>query len=459
MTEEEKKQRTKHAIDVLLKNYSSLSRYKGIIGTGAGFKKKNNRYTDEICICIEVAKKIPVSELSKEDIIPSSMDDVSIDVVEIKKFVPYSLKIPLEKALQASQYRPLVGGSQVTNGIQDTNGNISVGTLGCIVHLPDKKHPFNALLSNYHVLYADNAGDGHIIGQPTTEKSDLVAHNTKGKKLGSDVDVAIAKLDDKIEGSNHVLTIGTLKGFNDAYVGMKVRKYGITTYYTEGQVIQVGVVIIDDNWYYTGLYIQQGYPKINPFGRFSDHGDSGSVIVDADNYIVGLLWGGDDKVPDTTFANDQRRLHQVEGKFEVPIPTAFQMQQIFSDSARLSKYGELLQKTEHGREFMKAFLDNLEEGTELNNHQRECMVAWQRNKGPAFISLKKNLDTDDPYMFRRTIDGVSIEDMFTNMLNLYKKHGSELMRKTLEKYGDEVLSYIKQSDSVEDIINLIVNKE
>ena len=207
---------------------------------------------------------------------------------------------------------------------------------------------------------------------------------------------------------------------------------------------------------YTGLTIYEGYPNINPTGRFSDSGDSGSVIVNDSNKVVGLLWGGDNLVPDATFANDQRRLHQVGGNFTIPVPTPLQMQQIFSDTARLDLYKELLQQSEHSREIYSEFINNVEEGIRLVNEHRECMVAWQRLKGPTFISLIKDMDPQAPYVFERSVDGVTAEEMISGMAAAFKKHGSKSLAEAIEKHGEEIRSHVSKSKTVEEVIAFIV---
>jgi hypothetical protein len=73
-------------------------------------------------------------------------------------------------------------------------------------------------------------------------------------------------------------------------IGKKVKRVGRTTGVREGTIWGFGYEYSDDNEFtlYTDLLIigDDGIP-------FSTHGDSGSLIVTAeDNRGIGLLWGG-----------------------------------------------------------------------------------------------------------------------------------------------------------------------
>lgn len=462
MTEEQKKHHTQHVIDTIAKHFKELTSFKGVTGAGAGFRMQNGKLTDEICVNIQVEKKIPRHLLKDDEVIPARMGDITVNVTEKPTYILHDLVIPIKEAENKKEYRPLKGGSQITNGLQSPPGSglVSVGTLGCMVHLPIKKYPFNALLSNYHVMYAHGGGVGQAIGQPSLS-SGTVGKVHGGKEWGTEVDIALASLAEGVACTNEVLVIGTLTGFGDAYVGQYVQKYGRTTEHTEGQITNVNIWVDSDPpiVVYLGLEIKQGYPEINPTGKFSDHGDSGSVIVNADNKVVGLLWGGNSAVPKTTFANDQRRLRQVEGEFTIPVPTTYQTQHLFSDSQRLAQYGEQLKRTEHGKAIWEAFAQHIPEGTDLINKQRECMVAWQRYKGCAFVSLTKDSDpkAQAPYPLARAIDGVALEDMITKIMEVFKKNGSQSLKDAIAKHGDELLSYVRQSGTVEEIVGLIAD--
>lgn len=106
------------------------------------------------------------------------------------------------------------------------------------------------------------------------------------------VDCALARPIDPAMFSDQIRQIGAVSGTKPATLGMRVRKYGRTTEYTEGQVtllnatvnIAYNTVAGQKTARFTGQVIT---------GAMSQGGDSGSLIVDtAENKAVGLLYAG-----------------------------------------------------------------------------------------------------------------------------------------------------------------------
>ncbi len=105
------------------------------------------------------------------------------------------------------------------------------------------------------------------------------------------VDAAVAKPvnDDIIEDA--ILKIGAVSGTVDAAVGMKVRKSGRTTGYTEGVINTLDATIEVGYGSNVAVFEQQILTN-----DMSDPGDSGSLIVSEDNRAVGLLFAGSSSV-------------------------------------------------------------------------------------------------------------------------------------------------------------------
>ena len=62
-----------------------LMKLANVIGVGIGFKHKNGQPTDEVALVVNVSQKKPLADLSKQDIIPSELEGVSVDVQEVGK--------------------------------------------------------------------------------------------------------------------------------------------------------------------------------------------------------------------------------------------------------------------------------------------------------------------------------------------------------------------------------------
>ena len=62
-----------------------LMKLANVIGVGIGFKHKNGQPTDEVALVVNVSQKKPLTDLRKQDIIPSELEGVSVDVQEVGK--------------------------------------------------------------------------------------------------------------------------------------------------------------------------------------------------------------------------------------------------------------------------------------------------------------------------------------------------------------------------------------
>ncbi|MBL8133965.1 MAG: hypothetical protein JNL42_19040 [Anaerolineae bacterium] len=108
------------------------------------------------------------------------------------------------------------------------------------------------------------------------------------------VDCALARPVNPAMFSDAIQVIGTIAGTKPAALGMRVRKYGRTTEYTEGAVTLINATVN------VGYSTAAGARTARFVGQtiteaMSKGGDSGSLIVDAaENKAVGLLFAGSD---------------------------------------------------------------------------------------------------------------------------------------------------------------------
>jgi S1-C subfamily serine protease len=221
---------------------------------------------------------------------------------------------------RVQRFRPLVG------GISIGHKNTTAGTLGCFVEDINGKI---YILSCNHVLANENdakiedeilqpapSDNGKIpddvVGKLSKfieikfpESSCLLSNiivktlNFTSKILGrktrfkiysteypqNEVDCAIAE--PTVEINNEILEIGKPKGSARVKEGEKVMKSGRTTGLTEGEVISESADV--KVWYSKGqaLFVNQILVRTNVQG-----GDSGSVLVNKDGYVVGLIFAG-----------------------------------------------------------------------------------------------------------------------------------------------------------------------
>ena len=107
------------------------------------------------------------------------------------------------------------------------------------------------------------------------------------------MDAAVAKPIDDSQLLDEILDIGRVLGSTTASLGMKVRKHGRTTDYTEGTVVVIGATI-SVNYGENGVAQFENQIILTPM---SAGGDSGSLIVTLEGQLaVALLFAGSDQV-------------------------------------------------------------------------------------------------------------------------------------------------------------------
>lgn len=194
------------------------------------------------------------------------------------------------------------------------------GKLGIVVYTSGQVPRIPPTLDDVNVFFEevepDNkwAKEGHV----TAASSKTLEGLTREEKL--------TKLDrpNKVDGAAskpvspdlvvaEILGLGIPKGTRQACIGMRVRKSGRTTGVTEGTVIACDVswfVDYSSMGYGTVLFVEQIATTL-----MSGPGDSGSVIVDTDLYVVGLLFA------QTTTRTFHNSIHNVLNALSIEIWT------------------------------------------------------------------------------------------------------------------------------------------
>jgi hypothetical protein len=235
-------------------------------------------------------RKIRIYCETKEDVekILAEMPDIKISGLSYEVEPVYSGRF---MALQdrTSRFRPAPGGVSIGCAAE-----INAGTLGAVLYDNTGR---KVILSNNHVLAASNeAKIGDKVYQPGQydggTENDVIGTLYKFIEIkldGNLVDAALATpLDDSLV-SEDILEIGKPTGFGTATEGMHVKKSGRTTGVSDGIVFDTSATvkvggypwdnsIFEDQIIITPAIIQQG--------------DSGSVILDDSNRIVGLGFAG-----------------------------------------------------------------------------------------------------------------------------------------------------------------------
>ena len=302
----------------LRRSQEQLLKKTNVVATGVGYKVTAGQRTQDLCIVCSVRQKQPSTQLAPKDLVPAAFDGVPTDVVETGPIRAFQSR--------TERQRPAPGGVSV--GHRD----ITAGTFGCIV----RRNGERFILSNNHVLANSNdAQIGDAILQPgphdggrypadqiavlydfipiqfpespsgcsvartVASFANLFAAVTgsstrlravKARASTNLVDAAIARPLQDGDVTDDIVEIGQLQDVAQAELGLAIKKSGRTTGFTQGEISQIDVTV----------NVQYGPGQVATFsdqllaGPMSQGGDSGSVVVDQDNRLVGLLFAGSD---------------------------------------------------------------------------------------------------------------------------------------------------------------------
>jgi len=296
---------------------------RNVVSIGMGEKFTKGLSTGKTAYVVGVTKKLPIAQLKKKDLIPSNVEGMPTDVIEVGE-------IKLLADDPTDKFRPCPAGVSVGHY------QITAGTLGAWV----KKDSHWHILSNNHVLANVNQakiGDpilqpGHADGGSNPVDAiatlkefvpiSMTGDNGGGgggdddddggkpgcnwfaglaKKLSAfvseksnTVDCALAMVKKEADVHAEILEIGAIAGASEGFVGDMVQKHGRTTGLTTAKVSQRNVTVT----------VQMGSGKTAIFEDqlliqapgFSKPGDSGSAVLNKDKCIVGLLFAGSDTV-------------------------------------------------------------------------------------------------------------------------------------------------------------------
>lgn len=308
--------------------FQELSEDDNIIGIGEGHKWIRGENTGQKATVVLVRKKLGKDNLLRGSIIPQRINNRPTDVIEVGDVRLYNDRTGMMRPA-----RP---------GISIGHYKVSAGTLGAIVK--DRLTGETLILSNNHVLANssdgtdDRAAAGDIILQPgsidgnndsteatiaylerfiplnrrvaasqcpiaklfetTLNKCIAVFRpNYQIKVLRENdavnvVDCAVARPVSEAVVTDEILGFGKVAGIKEPEIGMEIKKSGRSSGITSSFILATDVTVrVDVGNKEYGIFTDQILA-----GPMSVPGDSGSLILTEDNYAVGLLFAGSEKV-------------------------------------------------------------------------------------------------------------------------------------------------------------------
>lgn len=269
-----------------------------VVAIAVGQKLVGSEHTDETCVTVYVVAKVDASAVAFEAQVPSDINGIPTDVVEVGEICTQPFR---------GRYRPAPGGVSVGHF------RITAGTIGCLVRRGTRLY----ILSNNHVLANSNhAAIGDAILQPGPydggrNPQDLIARLSAFVPIKlapgttNQVDAAIAQTRPALVSAANI-GFGRISATTVApTMNLLVKKAGRTTQRTAGRIVGLNATVNVGGYgprpaVFTGQMIIRSVTT----RPFSQGGDSGSLIMtQTGNRPVGLLFAGNSVV---TIANPIR---------------------------------------------------------------------------------------------------------------------------------------------------------
>ena len=428
-----------------------LKRYPGVRSVAVGLKETADQATEEIVFRVYVEEKKPPERLQPGETVPDKVLGVRTDVV----------LHPTPRLIEdTNKYRPLMGGIQIGN-----DSSSGLGTMGCIAEL-NTDHSI-VILSNHHVMMRGGAANGEKIGQPSITCCCCCKGNVVGEVVNSAnntlVDCAIARISGQPGLINEIHEIGLVFGAaalnaagSTVAPGDRVRKRGSATGLTTGIVLT---------------------PLMNPAGktnqieikpdpgvpRFALEGDSGSVVVNDQNVVVGLLFSIDDATQTLGYAN---LITNVTAAMNITIiksgtagtiplggeasPAA--LAEADANAAPMEELREALRQMEKGRAMLALFDRHGHEINTLINTNRPVKVAWHRYQGPAFTGHLIKSAREPEHQIPPEIGSVTPANLVLRMSVVLQDHGSAALSAAVAEHTLPLLNLLAGASSVQELL-------
>lgn len=203
-------------------------------GADVGYVWRGEDRTDEIGVRIHVKRKIPLGEIAAEEVLPTEIDGIPIDIIE----GPYRI------APESGTGQNIRRVSHILGGVSVGRRDMRTGTAGALVIDQISGRP--SILSNWHVLAGPTARRGDAILQPgllddPREVDDPVAALSRWI-LDADGDAAIAQLTETRPWLPTQIGTHLVGGkIRDSRLGEILSKVGRTTGETSAKVDGEGI--------------------------------------------------------------------------------------------------------------------------------------------------------------------------------------------------------------------------
>jgi hypothetical protein len=361
---------------------------------------------------------------------------------------------------------------------------LSTGTLGCIAI--DNATGKKVLLSNSHVLYSGTDNDevhhpDYYVSSRSCSKHKIAVrirrvHGPDPANPSITVDAAIARFDpDEGQYEPFIADIGAVEDIakvegpeyeNGIY---RVWKRGAQTGITEGIVTDNAYTLNDPDTHVLWRNQLRIRPVMGDFqGFMSIHGDSGSVLVNKENKIVGLM----SKAETGGYAT-ANRIEDVESALKIkiwtmktpvaagetpPDPGQTQVASVGIPALFANALTEL-SESEAGAQLAVVVRAHVAETIRLMDVNRKFATLWHRNHGPDLMrQLRRAIEVRNQPM-PASIQGRSVPELVSVIFDAMRKFGSaelaahatayeQFVQRLLTFSYEEMLQFLKSSPTL-----------
>jgi hypothetical protein len=214
-------------------------------------------------------------------------------------------------------------------------------------------------------------------------------------------------------------------------------------------------------------------PTNPPDHHFAEESDSGSALVNGQNKLIGLVFGGED-AHDPNLPSPQGFACHIAPVLDLlkitPISTANPpvgpagharsnrlATRVGAPGAddledHTTELQQRLRSTEAGRRLYDAFLQHRSEVVGLVNRHRPVTIAWHRGQGPTFFAHVAENARHPGHRIPFGVDGITRTQLLARMADALMAAGSAPLRAAIERHRHEVLALAEDFDDLHELV-------
>jgi hypothetical protein len=213
---------------------------------------------------------------------------------------------------------------------------------------------------------------------------------------------------------------------------------------------------------------------------FGQGGDSGSVVVNSANQVIGLISrGGGEKPPSNSTAMEwlaasaigivcpiEKVLAQMQieipatpfsgvlpqaGPIDLASPGALDHPEGRAMHDEITRLRERVSELRLGRVLLGMITRHNGEVRRIVNGRRPALAAWQHNQGPAYLAHLIRALRDPSHQIPTAINGVPRTRLLEVMAAVLTQYGSPRLRRDIERYRDVLLRHAPMIVRLDDV--------